>query len=94
MERPGGIADGEAMGINTTIDYFAQTLSSYLQFPVVNETGMTGSYDFYLRPDDPQNHDLVSDALGVVHRLGFKLKRGRGPIEILVIDNVDPPSPN
>ena len=37
--------DGEALGINTTTDYLAQRLGSYLKLPVVNQTGITGSYD-------------------------------------------------
>jgi uncharacterized protein (TIGR03435 family) len=46
--KVGGIADGEAEGTNTTTDYLALRLSRYLQLPVLNQTGITGSYDFYL----------------------------------------------
>ncbi len=94
MMRAAGIADGEAVGTNTTVDYLAEMLSRYLQLPVLNETGVTGSYDYYLPPDDPENHDLTAAALGVVDRLGLKIRRGRGPIQTLVIDRVEPPSEN
>jgi uncharacterized protein (TIGR03435 family) len=94
MMKQGGIADGEALGSNTTIDYFALRLSRYLQLPVLNQTGITGSYDYSLPPDDPENHDIVSASLGVADRLGLKIKRGRGPIETLVIDRVEQPSEN
>ena len=86
--------DGEALGINTTTDYLAQRLGSYLKLPVVNQTGITGSYDYYLPPDDPDNQDLVAATLSVVDRLGLKLKRGRGPIQTLAIDHVEQPSEN
>ncbi len=92
--RQGGIADGEAVGINTSTDYLASRLSQYLQLPVLNQTGITGSYDYYLSPDDPDNHDMVAAVLSVVDRLGLKLKRGRGPIQIIVIDHIEQPSPN
>lgn len=94
MMKQGGIADGEAMGANTTIDYLALRLSRYLQLPVLNQTGISGSYDFYLPPDDPENHDIVSATFSVVDRLGLKIKRGRGPVETLVIDQIEKPSEN
>ena len=94
MMKQGGVADGEAEGTNTTLDYLALRLSRYLQFPVLNETGTTGSYDYCLAPDDPENHDLTAAVFDVVDRLGLKLKRGRGPIQTIVIDHVEQPSEN
>jgi uncharacterized protein (TIGR03435 family) len=89
-----GVIDGEAKGINTTTDYLAQRLGGYLQLPVLNETEISGSYDFYLPVDDPENHDAVTAVLRVVDRLGLKIERGRGPIKTLVIDHVQQPSEN
>jgi uncharacterized protein (TIGR03435 family) len=60
----------------------------------MNQTGITGSYDYYLPPTDPENIDLVAAVLNVVDRLGLKIKRGRGPIQTLVIDHVEQPSDN
>jgi uncharacterized protein (TIGR03435 family) len=94
MLRQGGIADGEAEGWNTTTDYLAFRLSRYLQLPVLNQTGIPGVYDFYLPANDPENQDVVSAVTSVVDRLGLKLKRGRGPVQTLVIDHVDAPSGN
>ena len=92
--KPGGIVDGEAAGANTTMDYFAQRLGGYLRLPVLNETGISGSYDFDLPPDDPENTDIVSAVNSVVDRLGLKLKSGHGPIQTLVIDHIEQPSEN
>jgi uncharacterized protein (TIGR03435 family) len=92
--KQGGIADGEAVGVNTTTDYLALRLSGYLRLPVLNETGITGSYDYYLPPDDPDNQDVATEVLRVVDRLGLKIKRGRGPIKTLVIDHIQQPSEN
>lgn len=94
MMKQGGIDDGEAIGTNTSIDYLAKRLGEYLQLPVLNQTGITGSYDFYLPPDDPDNHDMVVAVRDVLDRLGMKLKHSRGPIQTLIIDNIEQPSPN
>ena len=90
----GDIADGEGGGTNTTTDYLAIRLSRYLQLPVLNQTGIAGSYDYYLPPDDAENKDPVGAVLSVVDRLGLKIKRGRGPIQSLVIDHIEMPSEN
>lgn len=92
--RPGDIIDGEALGTNTTTDYLAQMLGRYLKLPVLNKTGITGSYDFHLPPDDPENQNMFAAVSSVVNRLGLKIKRGRGPIQTLVIDDVKQPSEN
>jgi uncharacterized protein (TIGR03435 family) len=86
--------DGEASGTNTTTDYMAQRFADYLQLPVVNQTGITGSYDYDLPPDEPENDDITTAVLNVVDRLGLKLKRGRGPVQSLIIDNIEQPSAN
>ena len=94
ITKQGGVADGEAEGTNTTTDYLALRLSRYLQLPVLNRTGIVGSYDFYLPPTDSDNHDLTTAVLNLVDRLGLKLKRGSGPVQRLVIDHLEQPSAN
>lgn len=89
-----GVIDGEAQGTNVTADYLALRLARYLRAPVLNETAITGSFDFNLPADSPDNNDIVSAVHSVVERLGLKLKRGRGPIQTLVIDHVQQPSEN
>lgn len=86
--------DGEAEGTNTTTDYLAERLGRYLQLPVLNQTGITGSYDFHLPPVDPENKDIAVATYSVVDRLGLAIKRGRGPIQTLVIDHVEHPDAN
>jgi uncharacterized protein (TIGR03435 family) len=89
-----GVWDGEAEGTNTTIDYLAFRLSRYLELPVLNQTGIVGSYDYYLPPYESENNDRVAAVLSTVNRLGLKIKHGRGPIQHLVIDHVEMPSEN
>jgi uncharacterized protein (TIGR03435 family) len=89
--KPGGI-DGEAGGNNTTTDYMAKMFSYYLRLPVLNQTGIAGSWDYHLDPVDPDNHDIDTAVYSVVDRLGLKIKRSRGPIKTLVIDHIDHPT--
>jgi uncharacterized protein (TIGR03435 family) len=89
--KQGGIVDGEAVGTNTTMDYFAARLSERLRVPVINQTAISGSYDFYVPTFDPGNQDTEVAVISVVNRLGLKLKKGRGPVQTLVIDQVERP---
>ncbi len=92
--RGGGIVDGEAFGTNVTMGFFADTLTRDMGCPVLDRTGLKGSYDFHLEPDDPENTDAQAGILDAIHRLGLQLKAGRGPIETIVVDSVHAPSEN
>jgi len=94
MIKQGGIADGEAFGTNVTMTFLAGQLSRYLGLPVLDQTGLTGSYDYHLPPTDPDNHDMAAAALDAMHRLGLELKKGKGPVETLVIDHIERPTEN
>jgi bla regulator protein blaR1 len=74
--------------------------------PVVDQTGLTGNYDFVLS-FAPENDAPVSpgtaatlDSSGpgfleaVRDQLGLKLVSKKAPIQVLVIDHVELPSPN
>jgi uncharacterized protein (TIGR03435 family) len=90
----GDVADGEAFGINTTMANLARSLSPDLGRPVLDRTGLAGSYDFHVDPFDPGNQDVIAAAIGAMQHLGLKLTAGRGPIETIVIDSVMPPTEN
>ncbi len=92
--RQGGIVNGEAFGMNTTMDYLAVQLSHYLRASVLNQTGIAGSSDFNLPATDPENTDEIAAVFSVVDRLGLKLRRERGPVQTLMIDHVQQPTPN
>ena len=80
-------------------------LSSQLQKPVVDKTGLTGKYDFTLRwateqlspvpgtpTGDPEKSPSIFTALR--EQLGLRLDSTRGPLEVLVIDRAEKPSEN
>lgn len=94
VTRGDGIFNGEAFGSNISMPFLAATLGRYLNRPVLDQTGLTGSYDFHLAPDDPTNTDVPTAVFDVVKRLGLNLKAGKGPIETVVIDNATKPTEN
>jgi uncharacterized protein (TIGR03435 family) len=85
---------------------FASILQrSPLDRPVVDRTGLSGRYDFDLEfaPDErlwggilprPENSDKPDLFRAIQEQLGLQLKAGKGPVEALVIDQVERPSEN
>ena len=80
-------------------------LSSQLQKPVVDKTGLTGKYDFTLRwateqlslvPGTPTGDadKLPSIFTALREQLGLRLDSTKGPLEVLVIDRAEKPSEN
>jgi uncharacterized protein (TIGR03435 family) len=72
----------------------ASILSSYTDRPVVDRTGLQGTYginlDFSVDVDD----DRPSLFTAVQEQLGLKLEPGKASIEMLVIDHIEKPTPN
>jgi uncharacterized protein (TIGR03435 family) len=62
---------------------------------VVDRTGLAGSFDVELdwSADQPDS-DKPSLVAAVQEQLGLKLEAERGPVEVIVIDHVERPSPN
>lgn len=108
MLRP--VSDGKMQlgSRNTTMDLLAKSLTSVdrLGRPVVDQTGLSGRYDFTLtwnpepdsaRPSDAQGQsDLPRTTfMEALHdQLGLKLKAGKAPVRTIVIDHIEPFSPN
>jgi uncharacterized protein (TIGR03435 family) len=70
--------------------------------PVLDKTGLTGKIDFTIEftPDVPAGTSFQPDPNGptfieaLKDQLGLKLESQTGPVDILVIDHVEEPSPN
>jgi uncharacterized protein (TIGR03435 family) len=66
--------------------------------PVLDNTGLTGNFDFDLTYDleplstTPSGVPPLFEALE--KQLGLKLVSKRGPVPVLVIDHVERPAPN
>jgi uncharacterized protein (TIGR03435 family) len=88
-----GGGNGTVSGGNATMEFIAMQLSPSMGAPVLDRTGLTGSFDFTLEHVyEPEERDLVTIAQRTVHGLGLKLERTRGPVEMIVIDYVEKPS--
>ncbi len=96
---------------NIPIDHIALQLTTVYKFgrPVIDETGLKGTFDFSLdwapdsnsairmrsrdangssEPDGPSFFDALKE------QFGLKLISTHAPVQILVIDHVEQPSPN
>lgn len=92
--QKGSKIDGEAFGINASMDDVAQEFTTDLQRIVINKTGITGSYDFHVEPFDEENTDIEFAVRGVAKRLGLELKKGISAYDSLVIESVTMPDAN
>jgi uncharacterized protein (TIGR03435 family) len=87
------------------LNSFTQELARYMDRMVIDRTGLDGRYDIDLKwspveqqlgvapvPPTPQDRPAISTALQ--EQLGLRLESTRAPVEVLVIDRVEPPTPN
>jgi uncharacterized protein (TIGR03435 family) len=93
------VAQGEST--KALADFLSQPTSG-LGRPVVNKTGLNGAYNFTLNwvphwdrilgpgggSASPEEADSLFEAL---QQIGLKLQSSTGPIDIIVIDHVEPP---
>jgi uncharacterized protein (TIGR03435 family) len=73
------------------LGHFVQILVRPAGGPVVDKTGIQGSYDFKLSyaPANDPNSSLPSLFTALPEQLGLKLEFQKVPVEMLVIDHVD-----
>lgn len=102
-----GGADEEAISAgnglsceNCSMTLLADTLSRIFSVPVVDRTGISGSYDFNFRTFG-HDHDFGDPAdeyhsiiLAAVNGIGLAIKSGKAPVRVYVIDHVALPTPN
>ena len=96
-----------------TIERLTAVLATALGRPVLDQTGLTGSYDLSVQWDDapvrggglpgipdPRGAGTLSDTergsifTAVPDQLGLRLEAQRAPVEVLVIDEIQRPTPN
>jgi uncharacterized protein (TIGR03435 family) len=83
--------------IAETMSLFTNYLSQRWHSPVVDQTGLAGTFDFSLNPSAVDLHpgenwgDRVREA---VIALGFKVEQRKMPTEVTVVDRCERPSEN
>jgi uncharacterized protein (TIGR03435 family) len=62
---------------------------------VIDQAQLTGSFD-YRDPNAkiPQEHDFEGSFPTFIEQIGLKLTSSKGPVETVVIDHAERPSPN
>jgi uncharacterized protein (TIGR03435 family) len=101
--RGGAYITGGARSVAALVDALQRPggLQELVGRPVVDRTGLTGTYDFYVRfaaaglgAASPDTTNLPSIFTALQEQLGLKLEAARGPVEMFVIDSVERPTPN
>jgi uncharacterized protein (TIGR03435 family) len=104
------IGPGQMSGGGLLMSQFAMSLSLFVRRGVVDRTGLTGPFDIELTwtpdqmpqgppppgapplpPVDPHGPSIFT---AVQEQLGLKLDSTKGPVDVLVIDQVEPPIPD
>lgn len=87
-----------AMGIGDsgTMALLAKRLQSYADRIVIDETGLTGHFEWTMSmPSSEMAADQVGTLVWAVQdQLGLKLQMRTAPMDVLVIDSVEMPTPN
>ena len=83
-------------GTNTSMAQLAQYLHGHMQRPVVDQTGIAGTYDFRIEyaPDNSTAPTPPPFFTALQESTGLKLNAAKGPVEFLVVDHADKPSAN
>jgi len=88
---------------NTDMTLFSKVLGSQAELAghtVVDQTGLKGKYDFTLRwTPATLNGDETGDPSpslfsALEDQLGLKLTTKKNPVDVLLVDSVEKPSPN
>lgn len=94
-----GMAGGRPLSIHqTSMLQLASVLSSLLQVPVNDETGLPGFYNFksqtVVTNEDIKSGGAMHLLVEAVPEMGLKLVQSKGAVEKFVIDNVEQPTAN
>jgi uncharacterized protein (TIGR03435 family) len=92
---------------NVSMSKLALALAGFTSHVVLDNTGLNGGFDFKLEwaQDHPEESTLsnIEESLGMTgpsiynalqDQLGLKLQHATGPVETLVVDAIDRPTPN
>lgn len=85
------VSPGHVEGANWTTAYLARMLTSPAGFPVVDQTGLTGSYDiaFTYEPNPDVDSNLPTLSAALKNATGLELKPQKIPVQTIVIDSAN-----
>ena len=85
---------GRFMGGSVSMDTLSTSLRSATGRPVLNRTGLTGAYDIDLEWAPSPDVEGVTVFTAVQEQLGLKLEAATEPLDVLVVESVERPTPN
>jgi uncharacterized protein (TIGR03435 family) len=97
------ILDGKGVSMDELGRNLARSYNTTLGRNIIDKTGLPGTFDIHLTwtndlgltdAGSSSTADEASIFAALQEQLGLKLLSARGPIEVLVIDHVEQPSPN
>jgi uncharacterized protein (TIGR03435 family) len=97
----GGLGGMNVGARNVSLDFIARSLAGIgeLERPVVDQTGLGGSYDFALE-FTPERLGAQTESEGTTfpealrEQLGLKLAAQKGSVDLVIVDSVERPSKN
>jgi len=83
-------------GRNVTMGLFTARLAAVLYRPVLDQTGLAGSFDFQVEyaADDAASGTASPLFQALQDQLGLKLETRPGPVELLLVDHAEKPRAN
>jgi uncharacterized protein (TIGR03435 family) len=100
-----GGGPGRMQGNAISLEMFSRVLGRLLSRPVVDQTGLMGSFDLDLRyqPDmagpaaasgPPVDPDIPSIFTAIQEQLGLRVVSGRASVDVLIVDALERPTPD
>ena len=100
-EHGGYISGNEMKGSSTAIEFLVTNLPGWSGRKVIDKTGLAGKrFDFDLTwmPEERRDADPANAGPSIFtaleEQLGLKLVPSKAPVEVLVIDHIERPTPN
>jgi len=81
-------------GKSISMHELATRISSVLKRHVVDQTGLSGTFDFGCRLGDTASGEVADTVFDSIRGIGLKLTPAIGQVERLVIDHAEPPTEN
>ena len=93
----GGAFSGDGIaGMNITMPQLAKRLTKVMARPVLDRTELAGAWDFKYpyAANVGERPDLVSSLIASLNAIGLKLESSKAPVERIVVDRLEKPTPN
>ncbi|MGB7759203.1 MAG: TIGR03435 family protein [Bryobacteraceae bacterium] len=96
MNTSGGPRESHLIATATSTELLAAYVGNRLNRTVVDQTGLSDSYDFTLNwaPDETAESVVPPLITALREQLGLSLRSQKGPVGVLVIDSLSKPSEN